>query len=126
MSAQYKNRLFPDFVDTPLDGLALDHMAMLPQAWAQRLTQGHAIKAELTRQMAQTDKQLYALLTRIVETNNPTVIAAYETKITKLEQEKLVLIEKREKKVMTKRTPEQIFELAVKFLSNPWNIWKNG
>ncbi|WP_085848277.1 hypothetical protein [Pacificibacter marinus] len=62
-------------------------------------------------------------MARIVETNNSTVIAAYETKITKLEQEKLVPIEKREKKSTSKRTSEQIFELAVKFLSNPWNIW---
>ncbi|WP_085847933.1 hypothetical protein [Pacificibacter marinus] len=35
------------------------------------------------------------------------------------------MIEKREKKSTSKRTSEQIFELAVQFLSNPWNIWEN-
>ena len=99
---------------------------MLTNAWSQRLAQSNAVKAELNREIAASDKQLDALLDRIVEANNATVIAAYEKKIAKLEQHKLVLAEKVAKKTTKKRTPEQLFELAVQFLSNPWNIWSNG
>jgi len=99
---------------------------MLADAWSQRLAQSNVVKAELNREIAASDKQLDALLDRIVDANNPTVIAAYEKKITKLEQHKLVLAEKVAKKTKQKRTPEQLFELAVQFLSNPWNIWSNG
>ena len=99
---------------------------MLTNAWSQRLAQSNAVKAELNREIAASDTQLDALLDRIVDANNPTVIAAYEKKIANLEQHKLILAEKVAKKTTQKRTPEQLFELAVQFLSNPWNIWSNG
>lgn len=64
---------------------------MLKDAWAQRLATTNNKKDSVKREIAQLDKQLDGLLERIVETDNPTVIAAYEKKIAKLEQDKLVL-----------------------------------
>ena len=63
---------------------------------------------------------------RIVEATNPTVIAACENKIAKLEREKLVLEEKR----LTSGNPrgrfEDMFELAMRFLASPSKLWVSG
>lgn len=110
----------------PTKGMMAIVKSMLKTAWGQREAQAKAMKAEIRGEIAQLDKQLDSLLDRIVDTNNGTVIAAYEKKITKLENEKLVQLEKLDKKAKPKHTLDEIFELAMTFLSNPWNIWKNG
>ena len=51
---------------------------------------------------------------------------AYEGKIDKLERDKIVLQEKIGKAVPEKGRLEDCMELALSFLSNPWNIYKNG
>jgi len=43
-----------------------------------------------------------------------------------LENEKLIQLEKLEKKAKPKHTMQEIFELAMTFPSSPWNIWQNG
>ena len=110
----------------PTKGMMEIVKSMLKKAWGQREAQAKAMKVEIRNEITQLDKQLDSLLDRIVETNNGTVIAAYEKKITKLENEKLIQLEKLDKKAKPKHTMEEIFELAMTFLSNPWNIWKNG
>ena len=90
--------------------------------WAQRLTQAKTVKESIKRDIAQIDKQLDGLLDRIVESDNATVVAAYEKKITKLERDKLVLVDKMDQKAKPKHTPEEIFELSMAFLANPWII----
>lgn len=100
--------------------------AMFKDVWAQRQGQTNAAKAEIDRRMNDVDKQIASLLDRIVVSDNATVIAAYEKRITELENNKLVLAEKRETKVKPKHTREEIIELGMNFLSNPWNIWKSG
>jgi site-specific DNA recombinase len=80
------------------------------------------MKAGLKREIAQLD----SLLNRIVESENPSVIAAYEKNIARLERDKLILVDKLDQKAKPKHTPEEIFELSVKFLSSHWNIWENG
>ncbi len=60
---------------------------------------------------------------RIVETDNPSVIAAYEKKIAKLEQDKLVLNDKLAQKGKPKNSLDEIFELSMAFLTSPCNLW---
>jgi len=66
------------------------------------------------------------LIKRIVETENLSVVSAYENKITNLEKNKLVMQEKLNKKGKPKHCFEEVFELAMKFLSNPHRIWGSG
>jgi len=110
----------------PSKGLVAVIKAMLNDAWTQRMTQAKTVKDIIKRDIAQLDKQLDGLLDRVVESNNPTVINAYEKKIGKLERDKLVLVDKMDQKSKPKYTPEEIFELSMVFLANPWIIWKNG
>ena len=100
--------------------------SMLGDAWAQRVAHADAQNSHIKRDMTQMDKQLDGLLNRIVETDNPTVVAAYEKKIAKLENDKLVLADKLAQKGKNKHTLDEIFELSMRFLASPWNIWTNG
>jgi hypothetical protein len=66
------------------------------------------------------------MLARIVESENPAVIAAYEKKFADLENRKLILSEKPETQGNTHHAFEDMFELALSFLSNPWKLWVSG
>ena len=101
-------------------------LAMLKDAWSQRMNQGDQAKADLKRQIKEFDKQQDALIQRIVETSNPKVAAAYEAKIAKLEEDKLLLGDQLAQNGKPSSTKQEIFELLRDFLSSPWNTYKNG
>ncbi|MFL4471859.1 hypothetical protein ACERZ8_18980 [Tateyamaria armeniaca] len=75
------------------------------------------------------DKQQDGLLERLVETTNPKAIAAFEAKIAKLEDEKLILTEKMRQNTKPRVTMGEIFELLSEFLSSPLEYirkWQSG
>jgi site-specific DNA recombinase len=111
---------------TPTKSLVDVVKAMIKSAWDQRMDQAKFAKSTYKREIAQLDKQQDALLERLVETSTPKTIAAFETKIAKLEDEKQVLIEKMGKNTKPKFAMEEIFELLVMFLANPWKIYDKG
>lgn len=78
------------------------------------------------RRLRETDKQIETLLDRIMDATNPTVIKAHEDKIAVLERDKLKLREKLETKAPEKGTFDNMLELSLKFLANPYNIWETG
>ena len=99
---------------------------MFKNAWAQTLLHSKTATAIIKQDISKTEKQIEQLIDRIVETDNPTVATAYESKITKLEKHKLLLHENLQNSGKPKHTFEQMFELALNFLSNPWNLWASG
>ena len=99
---------------------------MFKAAWAQRLAQAKQLAASVKRDLNKTDKQIDLFLDRIVEAENPSVISAYEKKIALLEKQKLVMAEKLEKQGKPQHAYDELFELALKFLSNPWKLWASG
>lgn len=99
---------------------------MFKDAWSLRLTEAQRDKEAVTKQLADIDKHVEALLERIVESDNPVVVKAYETKIAKLERNKLVLAEKAAQIVPPKGRLEEFIEPALHFLGNPWNLYENG
>lgn len=100
--------------------------AMFKDAWSLRLTEAQREKDAITRHLADIDKHVEALLERIVESDNPVVVKAYETKIAKLERNKLILAEKAAQTVPPKGRLEEFIEPALHFLGNPWNLYENG
>ncbi|WP_231751924.1 hypothetical protein [Phaeobacter sp. CECT 5382] len=72
------------------------------------------------------DKKQDAMVERLVETSNPKVIAELETKIAKLDEDKLRMSEKITQNSKPKASMGQIFELLRELLSNPWNIHDKG
>ena len=101
-------------------------MLMLKGAWDQRGDHAKQAKAEIRRQHNELDRQQDALVERMVETSNPKVMAALETKIAKLEEDKLLLTDKLSQNIKPKSTLGEVIELLRDFLSNPWNIYENG
>lgn len=110
----------------PAKGLFELAKAMLRDAWNMRLSLALNEKEALQSQLDNINGQLDNMLDRIVEANNASVVSAYETRIEKLEREKLIIGEKIAKSVPPKGRLDDCIELSLKFLSSPWNIWKNG
>ncbi len=110
----------------PATGLFELAKAMLRDAWNMRLALALNEMEALKKQVEDVNSQLENMLDRIVEANSASVVNAYESRIEKLEREKLVLIERIAKSVPPQGRLEECIELSLKFLSSPWNIWKNG
>ncbi|MGJ8629104.1 MAG: recombinase family protein [Sulfitobacter sp.] len=100
--------------------------AMFKHAWELRSAQAETTLKSLQTQIRALNKQIEALLDRIVEASNPSVIRAYEGKIAKLERKKQVLGEKLQNNTAPRGKFEDFIELSLKFLSSPWKIWESG
>ena len=100
--------------------------AMFKDAWNIRLSQSKEIAALLKRDIAKLEKQTGQFLDRIVETDNHAIIRTYETRITRLERDKLIALEKLEKTGKPAHSFEKMFEHACAFLSSPCKIWESG
>ncbi len=111
---------------TPSKNMLDIAMSMLKGAWDQRGDQAKQAKAEIRRQHKELDKQQDALVERMVETSNPKVMAALESKIAKQEEDKLLLTDKLSQNTKPKSTLGEIIEFLRDFLSNPWNIYEKG
>jgi len=89
---------------------------------AQASQAGKALKASIKK----LDSQIDRVLDRIVEAGSPSVISAYEKKISRLEREKALAVEKLAASGKPQHTLEESFEHALRFLSSPWTIWNNS
>lgn len=110
----------------PSEGLYALVKAMFKDVWTQRMAQAETMLHGLKREAVQVDKKIENLLDRIVDTENPRVITAYEKRLSKLETDKLVLAEKQQNGVKPAHSFDDLFELATNFLANPWKLWESG
>ena len=62
---------------------------------------------------------------RIMQADRPSLIAAYEDRLHKLEEEKLLLLERARRNCKPQRTFEQTYRTAFAFLANPWKLWNS-
>lgn len=69
------------------------------------------------------EKQVAALLERILDASLPSVITAYENRIQKLEAEKLLIRERMTKTTRPARDFDKTVRTALGFLVSPWNLW---
>ena len=72
------------------------------------------------------EKDILKRVDRILATESQTVRRAIETKIEKLEREKIGLVEKAAEPLPNVGRFEECIELGIQFLSRPWDIYKNG
>ena len=99
---------------------------MFATAWEQRRAQAADVVRSGQRRIAEVDKQVETLLSRILDASNATVIRSYETKVSELERQKLVMAEQMTKQVEPKGKFEDTLELSPVFLANPWKLWETG
>ncbi len=111
---------------TPTEDVLAVAMSMVGDASGQRDEQDKQARAALKRQLTELDKQQDSVVERLIETSNPKVITALESKIAKMDEDKLRLSDKIAQNTKPKASMGQIFELVRGFLSNPWNIYDKG
>jgi site-specific DNA recombinase len=91
-----------------------------------RSAQAKDVIASLNEQIHATEKQSDAMLERIMQATNATVIRAYEGKIAELDKTKRLLQENLANRATPKGSFDDVLEHAMQFLSNPWKIWETG
>ncbi len=77
----------------------------------------------IEQDMQKVDQQLEQVLARIVNTDNERLISAYEDKLQKLEEQKLVLSEKIANSGADLPCFDSTFRTALEFLKNPHKLW---
>ena len=97
---------------------------ILHDLWDQRLATWNGDRKALVRQKKKIEGDIDVLADRIVETKTASVVAAFERKITALESERIKLTEQLENDMRPTKTFRELYERALKFLSNPWKIWE--
>lgn len=96
-------------------------------AWNGRYAQVDALKESIHRNIKNTDNQIEKLMDRLMTATSDNVVSRYEQKIDALEHEKVRYADQIiQMDVSNHHTYEEKLELAVKFITNPWNIWASG
>ncbi len=110
---------------TPSESLFRVAKMMFKDLWDHRISQGQARATAMGAHLPKIDKQIDQLLDRITEVSVPSVIAALEKRIGRLEQEKIVLQEKMAAAPVPKTSFDRTLRTALTFLSNPWILWRS-
>ncbi|MEM6550423.1 MAG: hypothetical protein AAF713_22270 [Pseudomonadota bacterium] len=80
----------------------------------------------LRKRVSEVEKSIADVVDRAANAGNPRVIASYENRIAELERQKFVLEERARNSGKPRMSFGQVFELPVRFLSNPCKIWNSG
>ncbi|MBD8894339.1 recombinase family protein [Roseibium litorale] len=100
--------------------------AMFHHCWDQFEAQAKEMKVAIQKKMVGLEKEIERIVDRAVDASNPRVISAYENKIEMLEKEKLVMAEKLKNSGKARYSRGDLFELSMRFLTNPRKIWDSG
>ncbi len=99
--------------------------AMFKDLWEHRLSQGEAQAKALSAQLVKIERQVSQFLERILDASVPSVIAAYEDRVRKLEEDKLVIKERMAGVARPASNFEDTLRTALDFIASPWNLWKS-
>lgn len=109
----------------PSDGLFSAARAMLKDIWEHRLASGQTRAAVVKTELKKLERQIEQFLDRIAEAEVPSVVTAYERRIRKLEEQKLILGEKLAGCGRPVRSFDETVRTALEFLANPWKLWSS-
>lgn len=96
------------------------------ESWEERRLSVSNNIQRLKKKVQHLETDLGNLISRLVQTDNPRAISAYEARIAELEDKRIVLNEEIAKTSKPKHSFEEMFEHSMHFLSSPYEIWKNG
>ncbi len=94
--------------------------------WAEADSKAKEASATLKLEAAAFEKKIGQLMERILESESPTVIAAYERKVEELERQKLLAHEKVSRCGTVAKGYDETFRTAFEFFASPCNLWNNG
>ena len=99
---------------------------MFKKLWDTRLINQSERTNSLKDQSHNIERKINTLLERIIEIEEPSVIARFEQKIKTLENEKIVIAEKIKNCGKPLRPYSEAYRTAIEFLSNPYKLWASG
>ena len=99
--------------------------AMLKDLWDAQAERGVAIVDAVKKELLEIERDIERLVDRTLDTTNGTLAKRYEQRIGDLEARKLVLAEQQGKVGQPQTTFERTFRTAMRFLSNPLNLWNS-
>ena len=98
--------------------------AMLKDMWDARRAHLAERRKSLTVDARKIEAEIESFLDRIVETTNPSIVSAYEKRVTHL-QRQLAILEEQKANLDEKQPPfEDLFEHTIEILSTPCDIWR--
>lgn len=110
----------------PSTNLFKGGFAMFKKLWDHRLASGETRTRSLKIELAKIEAQVEQFLDRIADANVPSVVTAYENRIQKLEDQKIVLAEKIASSGRPLKTFDESLRTALEFLANPLKLWETG
>jgi site-specific DNA recombinase len=91
--------------------------------WNARLKSSESSRAHLIAEAARVDRQVATLVDRIVNSDSPTLISAYEERLRALEIQKAEMREKVAECGRPLRGFDDVYRTAMAFLENPQKLW---
>ena len=95
---------------------------MAEKWWGYRQEQAHYHLNSTKKDQVKLDKQMEQVMDRLIDADSPSLIAAYEARIKKLEINKMVLTDKSQNTLSF----DAALRTALEFVSNPYKIWATG
>jgi len=123
MHAEFEDLLQTVQPTQNLIGLAHE---LFKSIWDARSDQAKETKRALAKELKALEAKMEGLLDRLIEAGSPTIAAAFEKRIAKLEEEKLLLQEKLANCGQTRAPFADMFEHACAFLQSPIKLWNSN
>ncbi len=96
------------------------------EAWDKRAGIAENELGRLKTRSRQIEREIETFLDRIVRTQSDVTVGAYEKKISELQSEKSLIDNQAQFVVSPRLSFSQAFELSMRFLVNPYEIWIKG
>ncbi|WP_422802520.1 recombinase family protein [Sulfitobacter pontiacus] len=100
--------------------------AMLKDMWDMRRAHLAERRKSLKVDAKRIDAEIEGFLDRIVETENTSIVSAYEKRVTHLQCQLAILEEEAANLDIKQPAFEDLFEHTIEILSTPCDIWKKG
>ena len=100
--------------------------AMFRDLWNHRLNQQAERAQAFEDEIKAIDNQIEKTMDRLLDTDLPSVAKRFETRIAKLETEKIALTEKLKTVRQPVRPFDEVFGAAMKFLARPYLLWTSN
>ncbi|WP_027263376.1 hypothetical protein [Sedimentitalea nanhaiensis] len=99
---------------------------MFRDAWELRREDSAKTALFMKQDAQQLQLKIDRLVDRLVDADSDSVVKAYEQRIERMQHDKRLLEDRMQNAGKPAASFEEMFELAMRFLSNPWKIWETG
>ncbi len=107
----------------PSESLYSAARATFKYAWDYRLAMGEELSASFKSELSKVERQAERFLDKIAEVDEPSLMSAYESRIRRLEEQKIELNEKIANCGRPVRDFDGTLRTALDFLGNPQLLW---